>query len=167
MVREELQLPLKGYGDMTLREIVGLTGLDEQSAALASQREYEETVVTQLSDSDRERFRAALARHGVMMTAGARFISISTANDKGRATLALTEMFRREWGEIVTVGIGDSWNDAPLLSVTDLALQVQQPGGDWAELPVDGIRRINGVGPKGWTFAMSQLVDVKPALPSA
>ncbi|MBE0541395.1 MAG: HAD-IIB family hydrolase [Verrucomicrobia bacterium] len=167
MVRDELQLPLKGYGDMTLREIAELTGLDEQSAALASQREYEETVVTQLSDSDRERFRAALARHGVMMTAGARFISISTANDKGRATKALIEMYRREWGETVTVGIGDSWNDAPLLSVTDLALQVQQPGGTWARLAVKGIRRIKGVGPKGWTLAMSQLVDAKPALPSA
>lgn len=167
MVREELQLPLKGYGDMTLREIADLTGLDEQSAALASQREYEETVVTQLSDADRERFRAALARHGVKMTSGARFISISTANDKGRAAQALIEMFRREWGEIVTVGIGDSWNDAPLLSVTDLALQVQQPGGDWADLPVNGIRRISGVGPRGWALAMSQLVDVKPALPSA
>lgn len=163
MVRAELQLPLKGYGDMTLQEIVELTGLDEPSAALAAKREYEETVVTQLSDADRERFRAALARHGVMMTAGARFISISTANDKGRATQALIEMFRREWGEIVTVGIGDSWNDAPLLSVTDLALQVQQPGGDWADLPVDGIRKISGIGPKGWTLAMSQLLEAQPA----
>jgi mannosyl-3-phosphoglycerate phosphatase family protein len=163
LVRAELQLPLKGYGDMTLREIVQLTGLDEQSAALAAKREYEETVVTQLSDADRERFRAALARHGVMMTAGARFISVSTANDKGRATKALIEIFRREWGEIVTVGIGDSWNDAPLLSVTDLALQVQQPGGDWADLPVDGIRKISGIGPKGWTLAMSQLLEAQPA----
>lgn len=162
MVRDELHLPLKGYGDMTLREIAELTGLDEPSAALASQREYEETVVTQLSHADRERFRAALARHGVMMTSGARFISVSTANDKGRATLALTELFRREWGEIVTVGIGDSWNDASLLSVTDLALQVQQPGGDWAPLAVKGIRRIKGIGPKGWTLAMSQLLDAQP-----
>lgn len=161
-VREELQLPLLGYGDMTLPEIVELTGLDERSAALAARREYEETVVTRLSDSDRGRFRAALARHGVMMTAGARFISISTANDKGRATQTLIEMFRRERGEIVTVGIGDSWNDAPLLSVTDLALQVQQPGGDWADLPVNGVRRINGVGPKGWTLAMSQLLEAQP-----
>lgn len=162
MVREELQLPLKGYGNMTLKEVVELTALDKQSAALASQREYEETVVTQLSDADRERFRAALARHGVMMTSGARFISISTANDKGRATLALTEMFRREWGEVVTVGIGDSWNDAPLLSVTDLALQVQQPEGTWTPLAVKGVQRINGVGPKGWTLAMRQLVETGP-----
>jgi mannosyl-3-phosphoglycerate phosphatase family protein len=163
LVREELRLPLKGYGDMTLGEISALTGLDEQSAVLASQREYEETVVTQMSDSDRERFRAALARHGVNMTSGARFISISTANDKGRATLALIEMFRREWSEVVTVGIGDSWNDAPLLSVTDLALQVQQPGGTWAELPVNGVRKVNGVGPKGWTLAMRQLLEAQPA----
>lgn len=163
LVREELELPLRGYGDMTLQEIVELTGLDEPSAALAAKREYEETVVTQLSDADRERFRAALARHGVMMTAGARFISISTANDKGRATQALIEMFRREWGEIVTVGIGDSWNDAPLLSVTDLALQVQQPGGDWADLPVDGIRKISGIGPKGWALAMRQVLEGQPS----
>lgn len=158
-VSRQLGLPLRGYGDLTVDEVAEVTGLDPAAAARARQREFDETIVTPLSDSDRERLRAALARHGVSLTAGARFNSVSTANDKGRAVALLSEMFRRERGTIVTVGIGDSWNDAPLLAATDLALQVQRPGGTWASLPVPGIREIDAVGPKGWALGMKRLVE--------
>lgn len=158
-VASELQLPLRGYGDLTVEEVAEVTGLDRAAAERARQREFEETIVTPLSDADRARLREALGRHGVTLTAGARFTSASTANDKGRATRLLTEMYRRERGEVVTVGIGDSWNDAPMLAATDIALLVQRPGGTWAALEVDGIRPIDGVGPKGWTAAMRQLVN--------
>jgi mannosyl-3-phosphoglycerate phosphatase len=160
-VRAELNLPIRGYGDMTVEEVSRLVDLDRDAAACAMQREFEETVVTQLSDADRESFRKALATRGVSMTSGARFISVSTSNDKGRAARLLIEAFRRELGEVVSVGIGDSWNDAPLLAVTDISLLVQRPEGHWAALAVPGIRQINGIGPKGWTLAMQQLVDGK------
>jgi mannosyl-3-phosphoglycerate phosphatase len=102
--------------------------------------------------------RTALARRNISMISGARFTSVSAANDKGRAAKMLAEMFRRERGQVTTVGIGDSWNDAPLLAVMDIPLLVQRPGGTWASLPVNGIHRINGVGPKGWSQAMQTLV---------
>lgn len=157
-VRTELNLPLKGYGDLTVDEVIQLTGLDPEAASRAMQREYEETVVTQLNDADRERLRLALKQRKVSMISGARFTSVSTANDKGRAANALTGMFRRERGQVITVGIGDSWNDAPLLAVMDIPLLVQRPGGAWASLPVEGIRQVKGIGPKGWTQAMQMLV---------
>jgi mannosyl-3-phosphoglycerate phosphatase len=157
-VRAELDLPIRGYGDMTVEEVAELTGLDPDAASRAMQREFEETVVTKFSDSDRDRFREALTRRGVSMTSGARFTSISTANDKGRAARLLAEAFRRERGAVVTVGIGDSWNDQPLLGVTDISLLVQRPERNWVSLPLDGIHKINAVGPTGWTLAMQQLV---------
>ncbi len=157
-IRTELNLPLRGYGDMTIDEVVQLTSLDRASAARAMNREYEETVVTPLAEQDRARLREALARRNVSMTAGARFISISTSNDKGRAVRALTDMFRREQDDVVTVGIGDSWNDAPMLAAVDIPLLVQRPGNEWAPLAVPGLRRIESVGPDGWTRAMQQLV---------
>jgi len=158
-IRTELNLPVRGYGDMTAAELAKLADLDLDAAARARQREFEETIVTQLSEEDRHRFHQALARRGVSMTSGARFLSISTANDKGRAAQRLIEAFRRERGAVVTVGIGDSWNDAPLLAVTDVSLLVQRPGGNWASLPVERAQKIGAVGPKGWTVAMQQLVQ--------
>ena len=157
-VRMELNLPIRGYGDMTVEEVSQLVGLDIEAAGRAMQREYEETVVTQLGEPDRDRFRRTLERRGLSMTSGARFISVSTSNDKGRAARALIEMFKREREEIITVGIGDSWNDTSLLAVMDVPLLVQRPGGSWVSLPVEGLRRVDGVGPQGWTRAMRTLV---------
>lgn len=157
-VRSDLNLPLQGYGDMEVEDVARLTGLDTESAARAMRREFEETVVTPLDEPERERLARALARHGVSITSGARFISLSSSNDKGRAARALTDMFRRERDHVVTVGIGDSWNDAALLAVVDIPLLVQRPGGTWASLPLDRVRKVKGVGPKGWSRAMQKLV---------
>lgn len=160
-VRTELKLPLQGYGDLTLEEVSRLTELNLPAAARATQREYEETVVTPLNVADRERLAQALSRRGLSMTSGARFTAVSRNNDKGRAVKLLTDLFRRERNEVIIIGIGDSWNDAPLLAATDISLLVQGPGGEWASLAVERLRKVDGIGPRGWTAAMRQLVAGK------
>lgn len=160
-VRAELKLPLQGYGDMKVEDVARLVGLDLAATARAMQREYEETVVTPLNAADRERLSQALSRRGFSMTSGARFTAVSKNNDKGRAARILTEIFRRERGEVITVGIGDSWNDTPLLAATDISLLVQGPDGIWASLAVDGLHKVDGIGPRGWTDAMRRLVAGK------
>ncbi len=158
-VTAELNLPVQGFGDLTPAEVAQCADFDLESATRAMQREYAETVVTPLDEAARERLRAALSGRGVNLIVGARFLSISTANDKGRAAQALADMFRAEWSEVVTVGLGDSHNDAPLLEAVDLPLLVQRPDGTWTDMPVNGLRKINHIGPRGWTQAARMLVE--------
>jgi predicted mannosyl-3-phosphoglycerate phosphatase (HAD superfamily) len=67
-------------------------------------------------------------------------------------------MFREECGNQTMVGIGDSWNDVPLLSAVHVPLLVKRPGGFWEDIRVKGLRRIDAIGPLGWTRAMEKLV---------
>jgi mannosyl-3-phosphoglycerate phosphatase len=156
--RTELGLEWQGYGDLRPIEIASLTGLDLAAARRARKREYEETIVTPLHPSQRQRISAWLAKQGLHLTRGARFHAVSAGNDKGRAVRTLMELYRAEHPGIRAVGIGDSWNDRSLLESVDLPLLVQRPDRRWEPLHAPGLVRIPQVGPAGWTEAVRQLV---------
>ncbi len=50
---------------------------------------------------------------------GGRFHHILGKNDKGKAVEILKELYEKQFSSIFTVGIGDSLNDLPMLSVVD------------------------------------------------
>lgn len=151
-VRAALGLSCYGYADLSLPEISRLTGLDETAARRASRREYSETILkADFSPETFKQFQQALAQNGLDCVAGSIFYTITgQGSDKGQATLLLIELFRRKYGSVVTIGLGDSPNDAPFLKVVDQPFLVQKPGGHWAELNLPGLERVAGVGPVGW-----------------
>jgi mannosyl-3-phosphoglycerate phosphatase len=58
------------------------------------------------------------------------------------------------------IGIGDSFNDVPLLDMADTPVIVQKPGSTWENINVPGLRKVKGVGPEGWNnFIMSSLAE--------
>jgi len=149
-IRRETGLPLAGFGDLSVEEVAAATGLNPDSAVRARQREYEETVVTPLDDDQARRVRDGLAVRGFRLRHGGRFLGVTGENDKGRAVEALIELYRRQSGDLRTVGIGDSANDASLLAAVDERFLVQKPGGVWEDLSTPGLQRVDAVGPDGW-----------------
>ncbi|MFM1942066.1 MAG: hypothetical protein RI897_1048 [Verrucomicrobiota bacterium] len=157
-VRYEAMPEVRGYGDLDVETLIPLLGLDAESTRRAMRREFEETVVTPLSAERLEEFRNALAEVNLTLNRGGRFLGVSAGNDKGRAVSALTEVYRRRDPNVVTVGIGDSWNDVPMLRAVDRPMLVQRPGGRWEDLEVPGLERVPAIGPTGWTLAMQGLL---------
>lgn len=156
-IRANLKLTCSGYADLSLAEICRLTGLDEAAARRASQREYSETILTaDFSPETLRQFQNALAQKGLVCVAGSRFYTITGQGcDKGQAVLLLTELFRRKFGSVVTLGLGDSLNDVSLLAAVDRPFLVQQPGGRWAELNLPRLEKVVGIGPDGWQKVIS------------
>jgi mannosyl-3-phosphoglycerate phosphatase len=149
-IESELNLKIVGYGDLSPAEVSSLTGLSNKEAERAKQREYQETVVSKYSEHDLERLAKSLKKRDLVLSPGARFMGVGGKTDKGIAVDVLTTMFQLEYGEIRTIGIGDSFNDVPLFLSVDVPVLVQQPGATWAPIEIDGVHRFDGVGPKGW-----------------
>jgi mannosyl-3-phosphoglycerate phosphatase len=159
-VRSVIGVNFKGYGDMNAAEVASATGLEIEEAGRAKRREYEETITTQLEAFDVEKLQQALQSQGLRFTRGGRFFSVSAHTDKGRAVQALSMLYRRTYGSILTIGIGDSWNDVSMLSMVDIAFLVQKPGETWEEIDLDRAIRVEGVGPYGWVNIAKYLLDV-------
>lgn len=150
--RTRLKLNFYGYGDLSIAEISQLTGLDEEGARRAAQRDYSETILeSELSLDLLEWLQRDLHLEGLTGVIGSKFYTITGAgSDKGHAVLLLSVLFRRKFGRVVTVGLGDSSNDAPFLAVVDRPFLVQKSSHHWAELDLPRLEKVEGIGPVGW-----------------
>ena len=59
----------------------------------------------------------------------------------------------------LSFGIGDGPNDLEMLAEVDHPFLVRQPTGDWAELAVEGVRHLEGIGPFGWVEAAQIVLE--------
>ncbi|MEZ4519338.1 MAG: mannosyl-3-phosphoglycerate phosphatase [Chloroflexota bacterium] len=162
-IRRQTGLRFKGYADLSAAEVAEVTGLELSAAEQARDREYSETIVTPLSEADRQQLRRELEMHGLSIVSGGRFHTVMGAGgDKGKAVDFLNALFRREFGEIHTIGLGDSANDEPLLAAVDRPYLVQRPGGVWHETSGTPVHKVAAVGPLGWRQVITAELNLRP-----
>jgi len=158
-LRAELGINFRGFGDMSAQEVAKDAGLDLGAAQRAKEREYDETVKPLENPEEMGRVLKAIKKAGLNYTHGGRYYGVMGANDKGRAVTILADLFRKKLGQVEAVGIGDSPNDLPMLAAVDTPILVQKPGGRWEEIDLPRLKRIEGVGPEGWSRAIKGLID--------
>lgn len=156
-IRRERGLNFKGFGDLSSGEIAVGTGLSVDGSRRAKRREYSETIKFDCAREEIERTLSAIEEAGLKYARGGMYYNVG-ANNKGRAAGILIELFKRKLGEIMTVGLGDSLNDLPLLSVVDIPILVEKPEGQWEEIDLPMVRRVKGIGPMGWRRAIEELL---------
>ncbi|MFC2002012.1 mannosyl-3-phosphoglycerate phosphatase [Chloroflexota bacterium] len=160
-VESEPGLELKGFGDLSAEEVAEDSGLSLPFAALAKQREYAETFIIPDSKEDKKTVLQKIEETGLNWTHGGRYYNAMAGSDKGKAVNILSKLFRNKFGEIETIGIGDSQNDLPMLAAVDIPVLVQKPGNRWEEVNSTSIHRTEGVGPEGWSAAIRKLFGTK------
>ena len=144
---------IKCYSHLTIEEVARITGLSIEEAKLAKQREFSETVV----EASDEALEALRKKFNIVI--GGRFVHVFGKHaDKGKAVRILTDLYRKKWGEVTTVGIGNSYTDEPMLRAVDIPAIVKNPDGTWAELRVENLYRANAIGPKGWVEVIKTFV---------
>ena len=151
----------QGYQDLSLAEIMQLSGLDKNSAERASIRDYSETLLKNTGKgSSWEEFIKLLEEEGLQCVSGGKFHTVmGQGSDKGTAIKLLNLLLRKKYGKIRTVGLGDSANDLPLLDAVDFPFLVQKPSGKWEAVDNPKINKVEAVGPRGFTLAIHSLLN--------
>jgi mannosyl-3-phosphoglycerate phosphatase len=156
-IARENSVRFKGFGDISTAEVAEITGLSLESAKLAQQREYDEPVEFDSSGKDISEFLAKLGKAGLNWSRGGRLYHIMGGGGKGKAVAVLSGLYRKMWGEIETVGLGNGLNDLPLLQQVDVPILVQKRDRTWEDMDLPRLRRVRGVGPEGWSRAIMEL----------
>lgn len=165
---QQLGCSLQGFGDLSAEDIARHTGLSPADAHLAKQREYDEPFIVPGDEDLLDLLRGLAEARGLQCTRGGRFYHLMGTNDKGRAGRLILDYFQQlaamENVEFVTVGIGDSLNDLPLLEVVDRPVLVQKPDGTYDPgVCVPNLLRAPGIGPHGWNRAVLDLLELTPS----
>jgi len=159
------RVPVRGFSQMTAREVAERAGLAPVAARRAHQREFDEPfVILQGGAQAWPRLRREIRKLGLGATRGSRFHHILGANDKGAAVRQLSTWFRLAHGpQVRTLGLGDSPNDVPLLRAVDSPILVARPGGRYDRETLSSVphaQRAGAVGPAGWNRAVLRVLGV-------
>jgi mannosyl-3-phosphoglycerate phosphatase len=149
-----------GFGDWSVAEIAARTGLPLETAAMARMREFTEPFL--IEDPRRiGELAAAAAAQGFQITAGGRFFHlIGSGQDKGRAVRRCAEIFEKNTaGGLVTVGVGDSANDIPMLASVDIPILIPHPDGTYETVELPRLVQAGTPGSRGWNEAVIRLFD--------
>jgi mannosyl-3-phosphoglycerate phosphatase len=159
-IRNELGLDLKGFSDMSIDEIAHYTGLDYRASELAAIREYDEPFIVLEEDPfDIEVLSRAAQKRGLTIIEGGRFYHLQGQCDKGKAVEKLSRWYKQIYGEIITIGLGDSPNDFPMLECVDIPILVRSTRDfSWLRQRAPNLKVTDETGPKGWNMAVLELV---------
>jgi mannosyl-3-phosphoglycerate phosphatase len=143
----------KGFGDMTLSDVVALTGLSPQSAQWAQQRAFTEPGVFDGSADDKARFVETLTTHGVHARDGGRFLTLSFGRTKADGLRSMAQRLNATR----TIALGDAPNDLEMLLAADIAVVVRNDHSPRMEKIPDAIYT-EQPGPAGWNEAVLELL---------
>jgi mannosyl-3-phosphoglycerate phosphatase len=150
---------IRGFGDMTAEEVSGVTGLAPEQAEMAKERYFDEPFFITGSEDRLKVLEEEIWKRGLAMTQG-KFFHVLGNSDKGKAVAIVTDLYRKEFGEVATVGLGDSPNDFPMLEHVDYPVLVKKPDGSWDPgVRLEKLIKAEGIGPVGWNSALLDLLE--------
>ena len=147
--------------DLSVNQVVSLTGLDKTAASLAKERLHCEALVWLGTSTDRELFAKQVESMDMRCIQGGRFIHVLASGGKSEAFTWLHKKIISELQvDAVSIAVGDAKNDADMLEVADFALLVRSPVHEPPELQrQNGLVISDHIGPVGWADGIRTLIE--------
>jgi mannosyl-3-phosphoglycerate phosphatase len=134
------------FSDMAIEEVAKDANLELLQAKLAKKREFDLPFKI-LNKKQEKDIQNEIKKHGLNYTVGGRYYHLLGNNNKGEAIKILSDLFRRKYGDIKTIAIGDSENDFQMLEVVNEGFLVMKKDGSYTS---NKYKKAKGVGPEGW-----------------
>lgn len=152
---------MRGFGDMSVEEVVALTGLSVSEARNAKARLFTEPFVLE-DDSDLDALKLLANQDGLDVVKGGRFYHlISLGQDKAVALEKVIAQYEaKSEQKYKTIGLGDSANDLRMLERVDVPILIPQKDGRYLECEIDNVIKAKTPGALGWNQALKEYFDV-------
>ncbi len=155
----ELPKGFLGFSEMSVAQVVELTGLSQAEATRAKARCFTEPGIWMAAEADLPDFLDAVRREGLSAKRGGRFLTLSFGQDKASRMRDIVDQYRPAH----TIALGDAPNDIEMLQTAEFGVIVKNPEGVGVP-PLPGeatghIRRTVLPGPAGWNRAILDLLQ--------
>lgn len=150
------------FAQMSTKEIMACTGLHEQQAVLAAQREFAEPVLWLGDPQLQTQFISELKAHGASPIQGTRFIHVCAQVNKGQALTWLMHVFKQQFPQDSTssVALGDGQNDIDMLAIADIPVRIKSPVQAFPQVnSAQTLIDTSAYGPAGWTEALTNIIN--------
>ena len=147
----------EGFADWSAEQVAADCGLDVATAALAHRRRATEPIVWHDTDAAFEAFLAALGDEDIRAVRGGRYIHLMGNVDKADGMRQVAGVIGHQRGcHMKIVALGDSPNDAGMLSAADVAVRIRSAKSAKMEIRATSLIEPDQAGPAGWAEAIRQ-----------
>lgn len=149
------------FSAMSSQEIADITGLPENDAKQANEREYSEPIQWLGSKECKKGFIEELEKQGGTILQGGRFLNLSGEHSKASALTWLVDQYRKYSNacDLHTLALGDSQNDVSMLEAADQACVIRSPVHSPPTLERNSNYLISEhFGPKGWAQGVEKII---------
>ena len=159
----ELRSCFQGFSDWSVQDVMEKTGLSEDGAALAKQRQFSEPGLWSGSDSQYIAFLNALEAKGASIQQGGRFTTLSFGDDKADAVQAIKVRYAETGTVLYSIALGDAPNDIAMLKSADFGIIIPNPSHEnilaHTDLANSNIVRAERSGPVGWGESLLNVLN--------
>jgi mannosyl-3-phosphoglycerate phosphatase len=151
---------VKGFNQMSLKEISDLTGLDTRQAELAKVREFDEPfIIVEETEEKLHVLRNEIEKAGYRYNSGGYLHHITGDFDKGETVSVLINIYRQINPSVKFIGLGDAYNDMPMLKLVDHPFLVRRPDSSINIRAIfNGLTITDGIGPAGFVEAVESVL---------
>lgn len=158
-ILDSLSLPADSYqllSECSVQQVMQLTGLAEADALQAMHRDYSEPLLWLADESQRDAFEQLLEARGLNTLQGGRFMHVLGNCDKGAASQKLKCLYTTCNTTVKTIVLGDSPNDAAMLSMADISVMINSPSNKALQSLLVPHIRTRLAAPDGWAEAIEK-----------
>lgn len=169
-VRRDGAFRCEAFYELGVAGIVRETGLSEQQAQRANERNASEPILWLDTDDRLAEFERAMRAKDLRCIRGGRFLHLMGNTGKEQAVRRLLNAYARKYSgaTLTSVSLGDAPNDLGMLSSTDIAVIIAGKH-DHPMTMTAGNRVLRPAlsGPAGWNQAILALLDEQPGVSAA
>lgn len=150
----------KSFSMVETKVVSEWTGLSLVEAQKAQKRLGSEPLLWYGSQKELNIFENYLKEHQLSITKGGRFYHVKGSFDKSTHLEILFSYYKNLFSEkkLISLGIGDSFNDIPLLKACDKAGLIPNAKGEKINLNHSHLIQASQSGSKGWVEIVSQIL---------
>lgn len=150
-----------GFSDWSIEQVREHTGLSVVGARRSKSRHATEPILWQDTPERFAAFETALAKDGIRILKGGRFLHLMGQADKADGMKAAVALYQKQMPKVewVVVALGDSQNDCAMLEAADIAVVI--PHADGPHIAPNAPRVVNASAPAtvGWNDALLKIIQ--------
>lgn len=149
----------RGYHQSSINDIMDMTGLSAEDAAMSAQRQYTEPLQWLGDTQQKADFINAAKKYDLHALQGGRFLHLMGNTDKGAANIELKALYEAYYqAPVTTIVLGDSHNDIAMLQAADIAVVIRSAHHKPPEFEHPHKLISQQYGPNGWHECIQQLL---------
>jgi mannosyl-3-phosphoglycerate phosphatase len=151
------------FSSLTAGEVSELTNLSVADAEMAKDRFGSEPLLWDDSEENLAQFTMRINKQQLKLIKGGRFYHVIGLFDKGKAVEYVLRLFEEKYAakKIISIGLGDSPNDIPMLEAVDIAVVINSDRASEMKLNNKNVIFSQSEGPTGWNDEILKLLKQK------